>query len=65
MCETRHGEGGEILHGFEDGAKGVLNGREVDLGTIVLVIQAPNFVVEDATNPGLSGFEGLGRYHGG
>ena len=44
VCETRHGEGGEILHGFEDGAKGVLNGREVDLGTIVLVT-LPKFVV--------------------
>lgn len=36
-CETRHGKGCEILHGLEDGAKVVLNGREVDLGIIVLV----------------------------
>ncbi len=56
VCETRHGEGGEILHGFEDGAKGVLNGREVDLGTIVLVIQAPKFRRQRRYEPGVERF---------
>ncbi len=58
-CETRYGEGGEILHGFEDCAKSVLNGLEVDFGTIVLATR-PKFVVENATNPELSGFDFLG-----
>lgn len=44
--EMRHREGCEIPHGFEDRAKSVLNGRDVDLGTIVMGT-LPNFVVEE------------------
>ncbi|KAK0433514.1 hypothetical protein EV421DRAFT_1741500 [Armillaria borealis] len=36
-CQTRHGKGCKILRGFEGRVNSVLNGREVDLGTIVLV----------------------------
>ncbi|KAK0224566.1 hypothetical protein EDD85DRAFT_232544 [Armillaria nabsnona] len=59
-CETRHREGSEILHSFQDGARCVLNGLEVDLGAIILAM-LPKFVAEDTTNPGLGGFDCLDR----
>ncbi len=43
-CETKHGKGCKILRGFEGRVNSVLNGREVDLGTIVLVT-LPKFIV--------------------